>query len=83
MLDEEERAAIVASTKDVYDRNMLLMMAPLFRSEKIKWHLIGKKIEFRRCTLRRPVHVWGEGELLDRVILSLDDAGSVCLFRAK
>lgn len=55
---------------------MLLMVAPLFSSERIKWHIIGKKIVFLNCVLRVPLHdVFAAGDRIARIVLSLDDAG--------
>lgn len=84
MLDEDERAAIAASVKDTYDRNMLIAMAPLFRAERIEWQILHRKIVFKQCTLRKPVHNWPAGEQLERIVISLDDkAWHARLYKSK
>lgn len=75
MLTEDERAAVKASTSDEFNQNLLLVMAPLFRCERIKWQLLSRRVIFRTCTLRQPAHTWKVGEVIDRVVLVFEDKG--------
>lgn len=76
-LSREERAEVEAQTSDVWKQQLLIMVAPLFRSDKVEWAIIKKRIIFKRCTLKRdiPASRFKAGDVVERVELVLDDEG--------
>lgn len=70
----ERRREIEAATKSEWDRQLLLMVEPLFTAERIRWHLLSKLVVFKQCTLNQPIEgKFEQGEVVQRIELIFDE----------
>lgn len=74
MVPLERRREIEAATKSEWDRQLLLMVEPLFTASKIHWHLFKKLVVFKQCTLNQPIKdKFVQGEVVERIELVFDE----------
>jgi hypothetical protein len=74
-VSNERRSEIVSATKNEWDRQMLLMVEPLFTPSKIKWQFLKKRVVFSGCCANQAiVGIIAVNEIIERIELIFDES---------